>query len=165
MTDPLISLKDVTKYFPIKEGLISKTVENIHAVDGVSFNIQRGEAVGLVGESGCGKSTLSRCIMRLIEPTSGQITYNGDDVSRIPRKEYWRKVQMVFQDPRSSLNPRLSIGYSVGEPLIVRGESTEEVKKRVTGLLEIVGLNPEHYGRYPTSSAGGSVRGSSSARR
>ena len=155
MTDPLISLKDVTKYFPIREGLITKTVGNVHAVDGVSFHIQKGEAVGLVGESGCGKSTLSRCIMRLIEPTSGQITYNGEDIAKLPQKEYWRKVQMVFQDPRSSLNPRLSIGYSVGEPLIVRGVSKEEVQERVTGLLEIVGLNPEHFNRYPHEFSGG----------
>jgi len=155
LTAPLLSLKEVTKYYQIRAGLITKTVDNIHAVDGVSFNIESGEAVGLVGESGCGKSTLSRCITRLVDPTSGIITYNGRNIAEYPHKEYWRKVQMVFQDPRSSLNPRLSIGYSVGEPLIVRGISKEEVQDRVTSLLEIVGLNPEHFNRYPHEFSGG----------
>ena len=143
------------KHFPIRGGLLQGTVSHVHAVDGVSFDIERGETLGLVGESGCGKSTLSRCIMRLVEPTSGEITYGGTDVSKIPRDEYWRRAQMVFQDPRSSLNPRLSIGYSVGEPLIVRGAGAEEVRSRVTELLGIVGMNPEHFSRYPHEFSGG----------
>ena len=155
MSDPLLSIRDVRKYFPIRQGLLQRTVGNVHAVDGVSFDIEAGEAVGLVGESGCGKSTLSRCVMRLIEPTSGKILYKGEDVSGIRRGEYWRRVQMVFQDPRSSLNPRLTIGYSVGEPLIVRGASKEEVRSRVNALLETVGMNPEHFGRYPHEFSGG----------
>ena len=155
MSETLISIRDVKKYFPIRGGLLQDTVSHVHAVDGVSFDIERGETLGLVGESGCGKSTLSRCIMRLVEPTSGEITYGGTDVSKIPRDEYWRRAQMVFQDPRSSLNPRLSIGYSVGEPLIVRGAGAEEVRSRVTELLGIVGMNPEHFSRYPHEFSGG----------
>ena len=155
MSEPLISIRNVKKYFPIRGGLFQGTVSHVHAVDGVSFDIERGETLGLVGESGCGKSTLSRCIMRLVEPTSGEITYGGTDVSKIPRDEYWRRTQMVFQDPRSSLNPRLSIGYSVGEPLIVRGAGAEEVRSRVTELLGIVGMNPEHFSRYPHEFSGG----------
>lgn len=155
MGDPLISIRDVKKYFPIRGGLFQSTVDNVHAVDGVSFDIERGETLGLVGESGCGKSTLSRCVMRLVEPTSGEITYDGTDISEIPRKEYWRRTQMVFQDPRSSLNPRLTIGYSVGEPLTVRGVGAEEVRSRVTELLGIVGMNPEHFSRYPHEFSGG----------
>ena len=155
MSEPLISIRNVKKYFPIRGGLFQGTVSHVHAVDGVSFDIGRGETLGLVGESGCGKSTLSRCIMRLVEPTSGEITYGGTDVSKIPRDEYWRRTQMVFQDPRSSLNPRLSIGYSVGESLIVRGAGAEEVRSRVTELLGIVGMNPEHFSRYPHEFSGG----------
>ena len=155
MGETLISINDVRKYFPIRGGLLQGAVGNVHAVDGVSFKIERGETLGLVGESGCGKSTLSRCVMRLIEPTSGEITYDGADISKIPRKEYWRRAQMVFQDPRSSLNPRLSIGYSVGEPLIVRGVDSEEIRLRVTELLEIVGMTPDHFTRYPHEFSGG----------
>jgi oligopeptide/dipeptide ABC transporter ATP-binding protein len=155
MSEDLLQVKSLKKYFPIKSGLLRRTVAQIHAVDDVSFQIKNGETVGLVGESGCGKSTLSRCLIRLLEPTGGEIHFKNQDVLKIDRKDLWRDIQMVFQDPRSSLNPRLTIGYSVGEPLIVRGFPRDEIKERVTDLLSLVGLNPEHYDRYPHEFSGG----------
>ena len=135
--------------------MFSRTIAFIHAVDDVSFEIEAGETVGLVGESGCGKSTLGRCIVGLLEPTSGSIYYRDKVTSKITKKELWQNIQMVFQDPRSSLNPRLTIGYSVGEPLLVRGVERIKVREKVTELLSLVGLNPEHFERYPHEFSGG----------
>ncbi|MCW3991959.1 MAG: ATP-binding cassette domain-containing protein, partial [Candidatus Bathyarchaeota archaeon] len=117
MSEAILRVRNLKKFFPIKGGVLQRTQANVHAVDGVSFDIGEGECIGLVGESGCGKSTLGRCIIHLIEPTSGEILYRGSDVSGMDRKELWSRIQMVFQDPMSSLNPRLTIGYCVGEPL------------------------------------------------
>jgi oligopeptide/dipeptide ABC transporter ATP-binding protein len=155
MSEAILRVRNLKKFFPIKGGLLQRTQANVHAVDGVSFDIGEGECIGLVGESGCGKSTLGRCIIRLIEPTSGEILYRGSDVSGMDRKELWSRIQMVFQDPMSSLNPRLTIGYCVGEPLIVRRTPEAEVRARVSGLLAEVGLNEEHYGRFPHEFSGG----------
>lgn len=155
MGEEILGVRNLKKFFPIKGGLLQRTQENIHAVDGVSFDVREGESIGLVGESGCGKSTLGRCIIRLIEPTSGEIRYRGSDISGMDKKELWSRIQMVFQDPMSSLNPRLTIGYCVGEPLIVRKTPEAEVRARVSGLLAEVGLNEEHYGRFPHEFSGG----------
>jgi oligopeptide/dipeptide ABC transporter ATP-binding protein len=155
MSEAILRVRNLKKFFPIKGGLLQRTQENIHAVDGVSFDVGEGECIGLVGESGCGKSTLGRCIIHLIEPTSGEILYRGSDVSGMDRKELWSRIQMVFQDPMSSLNPRLTIGYCVGEPLIVRKTPEAEVRARVGELLAEVGLNEEHYGRFPHEFSGG----------
>ena len=155
MSEAILRVRNLKKFFPIKGGLLQRTQANVHAVDGVSFDVWEGECIGLVGESGCGKSTLGRCIIRLIEPTSGEILYRGSDISGMDRKELWSRIQMVFQDPMSSLNPRLTIGYCVGEPLIVRRTPEAEVRTRVAELLDEVGLNEEHYGRFPHEFSGG----------
>jgi len=155
MEESLLQVIHLKKYFPIKGGLFGKAVAYVHAVDDVSFDIKRGETMGLVGESGCGKSTLGRCILRLIEPTSGEILYKGMNIADIDRRELWRSMQMVFQDPMSSLNPRLTIGYIIGEPLLVRKMKKAEIKAKVIDLLTEVGLKPEHYGRYPHEFSGG----------
>jgi oligopeptide/dipeptide ABC transporter ATP-binding protein len=151
----ILRVENLKQYFPIRGGMFSRTIAFIHAVDDVSFEIDAGETVGLVGESGCGKSTLGRCIVGLLEPTSGSIYYRDKVTSEITKKELWQNIQMVFQDPRSSLNPRLTIGYSVGEPLLVRGVEKIKVRERVTELLSLVGLNPEHFERYPHEFSGG----------
>lgn len=155
MEESLLQVIHLKKYFPIKGGLFGKAVAYVHAVDDVSFDIKRGETMGLVGESGCGKSTLGRCILRLLEPTSGEILYKGMNIADIDRRELWRSMQMVFQDPMSSLNPRLTIGYIIGEPLLVRKMKKAEIKAKVIDLLTEVGLKPEHYGRYPHEFSGG----------
>lgn len=151
----LLTVNHLEKLYPIKGGLLQRAVAYSHAVDDISFKIKRGETVGLVGESGCGKSTLGRCLLRLIEPTSGEILYEGVNLAEMDKKDVWQRMQMVFQDPMSSLNPRLTIGYIVGEPLIVRKMRKEEVKSKVIDLLAEVGLNPEHYNRYPHEFSGG----------
>jgi len=155
MSKVILGVRNLKKFFPIKGGLLQRTQANVHAVDGVSFDVREGECIGLVGESGCGKSTLGRCIIRLIEPTSGEIRYRGSDISGMDTKELWSRIQMVFQNPMSSLNPRLTIGYCVGEPLIVRKTPEAEVRARVRELLTEVGLNEEHYGRFPHEFSGG----------
>lgn len=151
----LLIISHLQKHYPIKSGLLQRAAAYVHAIDDVSFKVSEGETVGLVGESGCGKSTLGRCILRLVEPSSGEILYKGADTAEIDRRELWRSIQMVFQDPMSSLNPRLTIGYIIGEPLLVRGMKGPEVKTKVMALLGEVGLNPEHYGRYPHEFSGG----------
>jgi oligopeptide transport system ATP-binding protein len=157
---PLVRAEGVRKYFPIKKGVvIQREVARVHAVDDVSFDVRPGETLGLVGESGCGKSTLGRCIIRLLELTSGSISFEGRDISKLSRRELQplrRQMQMVFQDPYASLNPRKRVGSIVGEPLEVHGVGTDqERKRRVQELLEIVGLNPEHYNRFPHEFSGG----------
>ena len=159
MSDLLV-VEGVKKYFPVTSGiLLQKEVASVKAVDGVSFTVKRGETLGIVGESGCGKSTLARCIMRLLDPTEGQIVFDGRDITTLSRSEMRpirREMMMIFQDPYASLNARKRVGYIVGEPLEVHKIGTEsERKRRVQELLEIVGLNPEHYNRFPHEFSGG----------
>ena len=155
----LLEVKDLVKYFPIRKGVLMRQVGDVKAVDGVSFELEKGETLGLVGESGCGKSTTGRCIMRLIEPTSGSITFDGRDVRALhgaALKSFRRDVQIIFQDPYASLNPRFTIGEIIGEPLLVHGTgNASERMTRAKDLLEIVGLNPEHINRYPHEFSGG----------
>jgi oligopeptide transport system ATP-binding protein len=156
---PLLDVKDLVKYFAIRKGLFQRKVGEVQAVDGVSFDLEHGETLGLVGESGCGKSTTGRCIMRLTEPTSGSVSFDGRDVRSLrggDLKAFRRDVQIIFQDPYASLNPRFTIGEIVGEPLLVHSIGTPaERSARCKELLEIVGLNPEHINRYPHEFSGG----------
>ncbi len=156
----LVELEDLRVWFPIKSGVVlDRHVGDIKAVDGVSLEIKRGETLGLVGESGCGKSTLGRAIIRLYEPTSGTVTFDGQDISKLSESELQplrRRMQMVFQDPYASLNPRHSVGRIVGEPLRTHGlASRGNVNKRVRELLEIVGLPSDAMSRYPHEFSGG----------
>lgn len=155
----LIELKDVKKYFPISGGLLKRTVGYVKAVDGVSFTIYRGETLGLVGESGCGKSTLGRCILRLIEPTSGEILYRGENLLELDSaqmREQREKLQIIFQDPYASLNPKMVVGDIVGEPLIIHHKGTkEEIRERTRELLRLVGLQEAAMNRYPHEFSGG----------
>jgi oligopeptide/dipeptide ABC transporter ATP-binding protein len=156
----LLVVEDVKKHFPITRGIIfQKEIASVKAVDGVSFSINPGETLGIVGESGCGKSTLARCIMKLLEATDGKITFEGRDITRLSRpamRPIRREMTMIFQDPYASLNPRKRVGFIVGEPLEVHGLGTSaEIKRRVQELLEVVGLNPEHYNRFPHEFSGG----------
>ena len=156
----LLRVEGLTKYFAVDQGIIaSKLSKKVHAVDGVDFSVNSGETLGLVGESGCGKSTTGRCLIRLIEPSDGTITFEGKDVRAMRGKalqEYRREVQFIFQDPYASLNPRMTIGEIVAEPLIVHKAGTKEERlARVKELLEVVGLNPEHINRYPHEFSGG----------
>ena len=164
MDGTILEVRNLTKYFPIKRGLLKREVGSVKAVDDVSFNISEGETLGLVGESGCGKTTSSRCILRAIEPTSGEImfrTANGDEVNvaTLPNRELRplrREMQMVFQDPFSSLNSRMSLLDIVGEPLLVHGMTNrDERQDRVAELLRLVGLRPEYMQRYPHAFSGG----------
>ena len=160
MSDVLVQVRDLKKHFPVKEGVLSRTVGAVKAVDGVSFDIHRGETLGLVGESGCGKSTTGRCLLRLLEPTSGLVVFDGREVGGMNAEELRalrRRAQIVFQDPFSSLNPRMTVGRMLEEVLVVHGLGGDEAgrKRRVAELLEIVGLLPEHADRYPHEFSGG----------
>jgi peptide/nickel transport system ATP-binding protein len=160
VTQPLVELDDVRVWFPIKSGVfLDRHIGDVKAVDGVTLSIERGETLGLVGESGCGKSTLGRAILRLYEPTGGQIRFDGKDITHIGQEDMRslrRRMQMVFQDPFASLNPRHSVGRIIGEPLRAHSlGSRGEVTKRVRELLEIVGLPPDAMGRYPHEFSGG----------
>jgi oligopeptide transport system ATP-binding protein len=156
---PLVEIKHVKKYFPIRKGVLQREVARVHAVDDVSFSVQPGETLGLVGESGCGKSTLGRTIVRLLEPTAGEILFEGQRIEELgPRqlRPLRRQMQMVFQDPYASLNPRKRVGTIIGDPLKIHklGDAKER-KARVEQLLETVGLSPEHYNRFPHEFSGG----------
>ena len=155
----ILKVTGLTKHFAgNKQGLFSKA-DVIQAVDGVSFELAQGEALGLVGESGCGKSTTGRLITRLLEPTSGKIEFEGQDITHLSNNDLRpirTQLQMIFQDPYSSLNPRHTVGTIVGTPFKISKVTPEGgIKKRVQELLEIVGLNPEHYNRYPHEFSGG----------
>ncbi|MCG5214929.1 dipeptide ABC transporter ATP-binding protein [Streptosporangium sp. KLBMP 9127] len=147
------------KHFPVTKGLLKRQVGAVKAVDGISFDVYKGETLGLVGESGCGKSTTGRLITRLLEPTGGTVTFEGQDISHMSQgrlRPLRRDMQMIFQDPYSSLNPRHTVGSIVGAPFRIQGIKTEHgTKKAVQEILELVGLNPEHYNRYPHEFSGG----------
>jgi peptide/nickel transport system ATP-binding protein len=160
MAEPILKVKDLQKLFPIQGGgLFNRVVGNVRAVDGLNLEVFPGETLGLVGESGCGKSTAGRVMLRLIEPTSGSIEFNGQDITNLKKKELVplrREMQMIFQDPFSSLNPRHTIGDIIGAPFRVQGVKPEGgIMKAVQGLMDRVGLNPEHFNRYPNEFSGG----------
>jgi oligopeptide/dipeptide ABC transporter ATP-binding protein len=160
MPAPLLEVKDLVMHFPVKSrSVIARTVGQVKAVDGVSFTVEAGQSLGLVGESGCGKTTTGRLITRLQKPTSGQILFEGQDIAQAgPRvlRPLRRDIQMIFQDPYTSLNPRQTVGAIVGAPLVIHKLVPANKRlARVQELLEIVGLNPEHYNRYPHEFSGG----------
>jgi len=159
--DTLIEVRDLVKEFPIKGSyLVRRQLGAVHAVDGVSFDVRRGETFGIVGESGCGKSTTARLVMRLLAPTSGSVRFDGREIADLSTKDIKplrREMQMIFQDPYSSLNPRRTVGTIISEPFIIHGmlDSKAERKRSVQDLMDRVGLNPEHYNRYPHEFSGG----------
>ena len=160
MTEPLLKVQGLKKHFPIRGGMLQRVIDKVHAVDGVSFDLMAGETLGLVGESGCGKSTTGRCILRLIEPTAGEVWFEGKDVTRAGRDQLRalaRDMQIIFQDPFASLNPRMTVGAIVGEGLVIHklAANAQEIEQRVVKLLQTVGLSPDHMRRYPHEFSGG----------
>jgi oligopeptide transport system ATP-binding protein len=158
--EPLLEVTDLVKHFPIKSGLlIDRVVDQVRAVDGISFSVQKGETLGLVGESGSGKSTACRAVLQLLKPTSGSVKFEGREIAGLGRRELRplrREMQMIFQDPYASLNPRKRVGQIVGDQLkIQKVASGKELRTRVEGLLDRVGLSPEHYNRFPHEFSGG----------
>ena len=159
--EPIVQVRDLVKHFPLTSGIFfRRQIGAVRAVDGVSFEIRRGEALGLVGETGCGKSTTAKLIMRLLQATSGEVLFEGEDITRLKGarlKELRRDMQMIFQDPYSSLNPRKTIGSIIAEPFAIHGLEKDKAKRKrtVRELMETVGLNPEHYNRYPHEFSGG----------
>jgi oligopeptide transport system ATP-binding protein len=160
MTEPLLEVRNLVKHFPVRGGLLRREIDCVHAVDGVTFDVGAGETLGLVGESGCGKSTTGRCVLRLIEPTSGEVWFQGRDVLALDRsalRALARDMQIIFQDPYASLNPRMTVGAIIGEALIIHklAASKREFEERIVHLLETVGLNADHMRRYPHEFSGG----------
>ncbi|WP_028850033.1 ABC transporter ATP-binding protein [Thermocrispum municipale] len=161
MAEPILQVKDLVKHFPVKQGIVFKrTVGHVRAVDGVSFDLHKGETLGVVGESGCGKSTLAQVLMRLEPPTSGSVLFEGRDIFKLTGNELRalrREIQIVLQDPYTSLNPRMTVGDIVGEPFEIHPEVApkDSRRRKVQELLEVVGLNPEHIHRYPHQFSGG----------
>ena len=156
---PVLEVKDLKKHFPVKKGLLRHTVGHVYAVDGITFSINEGETLGLVGESGCGKTTAGRAVLRLIEPTSGSVRVEGKEITGLSKMEmrpYRREMQIVFQDPFSSLNPRMTAGDIVGEPLQVHGVTGRKDRSaQVAALFERVGLRPAQMANYPHQFSGG----------
>ncbi|MDI4233571.1 dipeptide ABC transporter ATP-binding protein [Bradyrhizobium sp. Arg237L] len=156
---PLLEVTDLVKHYPVRGGVLRRQVGTVHAVDGVSFSLAPGETLGLVGESGCGKSTVARSVLRLVEPSSGEIRLNGEAITRLSKSElrpYRRSMQIVFQDPFASLNPRMTAGDIVGEPLSVHGlASGERKQERVAELFQQVGLRTDQMKNYPHQFSGG----------
>ena len=160
MKEPLLSVRNLTKNFPLGSGLFGGRVVNVHAIDGVDFDIGDGETLGLVGESGCGKSTTGRCVLRLIEPTSGDIRFAGKDVMSLGPEELRvlrRDIQIIFQDPYASLNPRMTVSAIIGEALIIHelAKTKQQFEERIVSLLETVGLKADHMNSYPHEFSGG----------
>ena len=160
-SDPLVEARDLVKHFPITRGiLVQRQIGAVKAVDGVSFQVRRGETLGLVGETGCGKSTTARLVMRLLDVTGGEVRFDGEDITHVRGsrlKALRREMQMVFQDPYSSLNPRKTVGSIIAEPFAIHGLKTGEGERKrgVQELMDTVGLNPEHYNRFPHEFSGG----------
>jgi oligopeptide transport system ATP-binding protein len=156
---PLVEVRGLKKYFPIKKGVLSREVGRVHAVDDVTFAVQEGETLGLVGESGCGKSTLGRTIVRLLPPSAGDVLFQGRSIGGLGARALRplrREMQMVFQDPYASLNPRKRVGSIIGDPMKIHNVGDKrERRQRVQDLLETVGLSPEHYNRFPHEFSGG----------
>lgn len=159
MTEPLVSVRDLRKEFPVKGGILRRTVASVNAVAGVDLEIAPGETLGLVGESGCGKTTLGRMMVRLLEPTSGTIEFDGRDVTHLKGSElrrFHQDVQIVFQDPYGSLDPRTPVGNSISEGLRIHGiGDRDERRRQVREMLELVGMRPQHADRYPHEFSGG----------
>ena len=165
MTEPqtqngaLVQIESLKKYFPIRKGVLSREVARVHAVDDVTLSVAEGETMGLVGESGCGKSTLGRCVVRLLEPTAGDVVFDGKSIGHLRARTLRplrREMQMIFQDPYASLNPRKRVGTIISDPMRIHGiGDRKERKQRVEELLQVVGLSPEHYNRFPHEFSGG----------
>ena len=160
MIEPLLRVKELVKHFPVRGGLLRREVDRVHAVNGVSFELAVGETLGLVGESGCGKSTTGRCILRLIEPTSGEVWFEDKNVTALDKaahRRLAREMQIIFQDPYASLNPRMTVGSIIGEALIIHRltRTRREFEDRIVQLLETVGLAADHLRRYPHEFSGG----------
>ena len=160
MNAPLLQVKNLVKHFPIKGGLLQREVGRVHAVDGLSFDLTAGETLGVVGESGCGKSTMGRCLLRLIEPTSGEVWFEGMNVTTLGKDDLRamaRDMQIIFQDPYASLNPRMTVGAIIGEALTIHklAPTPQAYQDRIVELLETVGLSADHMRRYPHEFSGG----------
>jgi oligopeptide transport system ATP-binding protein len=160
MNAPLLQVKNLVKHFPIKGGLLQREVGRVHAVDGLSFDLTAGETLGVVGESGCGKSTMGRCLLRLIEPTSGEVWFEGKNVTALGKNDLRamaRDMQIIFQDPYASLNPRMTVGAIIGEALTIHklAPTPQAYQDRIIELLETVGLSADHMRRYPHEFSGG----------
>jgi oligopeptide transport system ATP-binding protein len=160
VSEPLLSVRDLVKRFPVRGGLLRRQIGQVHAVEGVSFDLEAGTTLGLVGESGCGKSTTGRCVLRLVEPSAGEVRFDGVDMGALtgaPRRALAREMQIIFQDPYASLNPRMTVGAIVGEGLVIHKLAATPAARaeRVAELLTLVGLKPEFARRYPHEFSGG----------